>query len=364
MKKNYQLDFIKLIFSFVIVIGHTLDFYKDDTVFFMDKLTIGHFGKLGVHVFFVISGLLMTNSIVNRAYDPAESGKQALNYVWKKGKNLFLPCFVAATISAATFIILMNRAKVCYAYVPSYFLELFFVRGTGIVSETMFNGVTWYISSMLIAMLPLCYLLIKNKDLYIHIIAPLTGFLLLGYMYQTGENHMPLDQDVMYGVLLGGVIRALCGLTLGSVSWLICQKLKECDLNKKKKIFLTIGELMGFALFFGLMLSNWTYSPNRKESMYFILILMSILLAVVFSGQSYISHIFEKPVFKYCGSLSLIIYLNQMNARFIVKTYFIDNSYYKCVLLMLGFTAVNSLLYFAVLKLLEFLGKKVKTVLE
>lgn len=60
VKKNYQLDFIKLIFAVVIFIGHTPDFYRQDTVFPVSKLVIKHFGGIGVHVFFVISGRLMT----------------------------------------------------------------------------------------------------------------------------------------------------------------------------------------------------------------------------------------------------------------------------------------------------------------
>lgn len=364
MKKNYQLDFIKLIFSLIILVYHTNIFIKEDFDFIIDKVPLNHFGVIGVHIFFVISGILMTNSIINRSFDPAESGKQALYYVIKKAKNLFLPCFVAATISAATFIIANHRISVCYSYFPAYCWELFFLRGSGVVPETIFNGVTWYISSMLFAMLPLCYILIKNKDFYLNIAAPLTGFLLLGYMYQKGDYYMLFDHNKMYGVLLGGIIRALCGLTLGSVSWLICQKIKQCDLNKKKKILLTVGELFGFAVFFGTMCSKSAYSAKRKETLFFLLVLMSVLLAVVFSGQSYISHIFEKPVFKYCGPLSLIIYLNHINARFFVKTYFADSGYYKCLLLMLAFTAVNSVFYYAILKLLELMTRKIRTYLE
>lgn len=229
VKKNYQLDFIKLIFAAVIFIGHTRDFYRQDTVFPVSKLAIEHFGGIGVHVFFMISGLLMTNSIMCKTSDPAMSGKYALDYVLGKGKSVFLPCFTAATISAVTFIILKQRVDEAYSYIPAYFLELFFVRGTGVTAPTMFNSATWYISAMLIAMLPLCYLLIRNRDFYLHVAAPLIGFLLMGYMYQVGNEHMPLDRDTLYGVVLGGVIRALCGLSMGKCFMAYLSRNKACD---------------------------------------------------------------------------------------------------------------------------------------
>ena len=47
----------------------------------------------------------------------------------------------------------------------------------------MTNEPTWYISALFIAMLPLAYIMIKNRDFYVHVFAPITAIILFGYMF-------------------------------------------------------------------------------------------------------------------------------------------------------------------------------------
>lgn len=93
-------------------------------------------------------------------------------------------------------------------------------------------------------------------------------------------------------------------------------------------------------------------------------ILMSFLIAVVFSGEIYVSRLFKSPVFSHCSSLSFVIYLNHLNARFIAKMFWGDSSYLKCVIVMTLVTVINSLVYLSCLKLLRFFRKKLRIALD
>ena len=56
--RNYQLDFLKLVFAFIIVICHTGEFIDKNSGFVLPS----QMGFWGVHFFFIVSGLFMVSS--------------------------------------------------------------------------------------------------------------------------------------------------------------------------------------------------------------------------------------------------------------------------------------------------------------
>lgn len=218
---------------------------------------------------------------------------------------------------------------------------------TGLLSEWL--GITmsglyvlsdpvWYISAMLITMLPLVYLLLKRSDFTLYVFSPLTCVLLLGYMAQS-NGFAFLGHYALYGICTGGLIRATCGLCAGICAYTICCKVKELGFNKKLRILLTIGEVALYLIFFGV----WFFAENLKAIMLITLVL-PVALAITFSGRSYLKYLFCAGWMKCLAPLSLYVYLNHWGAWYIVRTRYYGRSYKFCTAMMVIFTLICCLL--------------------
>ena len=57
--------------------------------------------------------------------------------------------------------------------------------------------------------------MIKNRDFYVHVFAPITAIILFGYMFNT----QPYGAHTFNGIVLYTIIRAVMGLCIGAISW-------------------------------------------------------------------------------------------------------------------------------------------------
>ncbi len=233
---------------------------------------------------------------------------------------------------------------------------MFFMTNSGATIE--YNAPTWYLSAMFIVMLPLAYLLYKHRDFFLYVFAPIVAVLTLGYWYKSNDAVYADNRNVLIGVVIGGVIRALCGLCFGSVSWLLYNKIKNWVKKKSQIILLTVFEVLSWFVFF----MSWFFLRDNN-AIYSVLFILPVAVAISFSGRSYIGRIFKYNWMSIFSTLSLAIYLNHWIARMVVSQYFSGCSYKLGVLLMIGFTMMSCLLYFLIIRLCrEIWYKKLKKV--
>ncbi len=90
-KRNYQIDFLKLICAFLVVINHTQGF----NIQFHDESWFSNLGWVSVHIFFTISGFLMVKSLKKHNADILDIGKFAFDFVKDKFKRIALPFWIA-----------------------------------------------------------------------------------------------------------------------------------------------------------------------------------------------------------------------------------------------------------------------------
>lgn len=352
--RNYQLDFLKLIFTFFVFISHAGTFFTNKNTRIPFEISWTSFGYVSVHAFFVISGLLMINSLSKANPDRDKTGETALNFVIRKYKGIALP-YIAVLIINIFVYFNINGTEAGQRKLPHLLPEIFSLSQGG-TNISMINGHTWYISAMLVAMLPLAYLLLKNKDFYINILAPLGGLLLLGFMFSseyTNTRHY-LSQYAYCGFVMGGVLRAACGMLCGGVSWIVYKKLSSGVRTGSQRVLVTIAELLLYFLFFAI----WFYADLDTKYSYISMMLIPFIMAVVFSQKSYISRIFTSRIFSFCGSLSLAVYLNQWCAEVIIMKYYPDESFKFSLLLMAGITAASCCIYYTAIALFKLLWKK------
>ncbi len=223
-RRNYQLDFLKFIFTMFVFWAHSSVFIGVNTNIILPSML----GDISVHFFYVISGMFMVNSYMKGNTETTEPGKTAANFVIRKFKGMALQYYTALFIFLAIYIYIYIYIYIGFVSIKDVlkifymtFPEIFMVQRAGVMLE--YNGPTWYLSAMFLSMWLLVYILYKHKDFFMYILAPLLAVFMLGFMYQTNNRHLA-GHATFYGIVLGAIIRAICGLCFGVVAWLINDK--------------------------------------------------------------------------------------------------------------------------------------------
>lgn len=349
-QRNYELDFLKLFFTICVFMSHTGVFRKENT----NIIPPPQFGQVSVFFFFVVSGMLMANSILKKQINTTEYGKLAVVFVINKIKVLAGDVYAALFVFMAVYIFTIPLNKIpgeLVKMVP----ELFFVTRAGI--SITYNVPGWYLSAMFLAMLPLAYLLYRNRDFTLHILAPILAVFILGWLCQTNDYCFP-DQHKMHGLFLGGMYSAVSGLCFGICAYNMYIRIGKAKMNENGRMFLTVTEVLLYGVFFG----TWFLLRNNRMIMSAIL-LLPVAAAITFSGKSYIAGLFQFKWMKYLAPVSLTIYLNQWIGRVLVQKYFAERSYGFCVSVMAFIMLCSCLLSTLTKRISKYVWKeKLKTV--
>lgn len=201
-------------------------------------------------------------------------------------------------------------------------------------------------------MLPLSYLLYKEKDLTLHVLAPMIAVFTLGYFCQTNNFNFPAH-GIMYGPFLGGIYRAGSGLCFGVCAYNIYICLYEADMNSNMRKLLTVLEVFLYGVFFG----TWFLIRDNYAVMSVIL-LLPVAVAITFSGKSYIAGMFQFEWMKCFAPISLTIYLNHWIGRILVERFFSERGYWFCVCMMMLFTLGASLLSICLIRTGKFIWRE------
>lgn len=333
-ERNYELDFFRIVFSLLVVLYHTGGLSKE-----VEKMLPPQLGAGCVHFFFILSGMLMANSIVKRS-ETQNCAKSSIQFVLNKFKSFALP-YIAAMFIGLTANVLLS-GKGLGLRISKIFPELFCLYSSGVWMNN--NMATWYLPAMLICMLPLAYLLYAKRDLTLYVLAPLIAVGTLGYMCQENDFRF-LNHTKLYGALMGGFIKGLCGLCFGICAYTIYIRIKNAKLNRNARILLTFAEVLLYGIFF----FSWFVVRDNKAIMS-VMLMLPVPMAISFSGQSYVGKLFRFRWMKYFAPLSLDIYLNHSAAEKIVENTIPGSSYGMCVKWMTILTVIFVILNILMVK--------------
>lgn len=300
---NGIISFWKFMFCLMIVIFHGQIFATSQEEILMIK------GSIGVEFFFLVSGYLMTKSALKKQDDTTNLGKETLEFIWKKIKNFFpyiLICHIMGLI-----VLSIYDTMTIKDYVLSL-LDLLLVRMAGF-KLTIVNGLTWYISAMLIAMIFLYPLIRKYKYNFIYIVCPLIVLLLGGWIDHTyGTIRTPA---LWTGFAYKGFLRAIVELSIGSLIFVATESIKKINFTKIGKIFITIIEIFGFLIPFYAS----QFIPNSARYDFIMLIFLSISIALAFSEKTCEYKKFNNKLFYHLEKLSLPLYLCHVVLRTVIN---------------------------------------------
>lgn len=310
-KRTGTIDFWKFICSIVIVAFHARNFTKNPDRPFIN-------GAIMVEFFFLVSGYLMAASLLKyekrkQAGETIPIGKTTFSYILHKIAGMCPEYYVAMVIGFWVNHVSGRSGKLVKDLLFSIWDVCFLSMGgmTGYHA----NAATWYISAMLLAMLVLVPICLKNRDLFLYVIAPVVGIFSMGVLYQ--NNGYLAGPERWQGFYMKGLLRALGELCLGAFSYILVQKLKEIRLTVFGKVCLTVVEFGGF----GMVLTASYFLPRGKTD-FLLVVFLFFAVSVSFSHQSIVAPIFDNKMIYFLGKFSFSIFLGHIYWSHAIKKMF------------------------------------------
>ncbi len=317
IQKNYygEIDFWRLVFSLIILVFHSTEVFAGNAAFRLFPA-----GSLGVDFFLLVSGYFMMASALraeqtHRNSENHSISRESFAFLLKKIKGLMPAYWICAVLSLGiwAYVYCQDSWDGAANFIKNASMtvwNLLALNGSGI-KYVGYDGATWYISSMLFAMLLLYPLCRKAREFYTYLFVPAIVFFLLGYMSQVnGSLRGPSKYLELH--LTAGTCRAILEIALGSWIYLASKKIGRLPLTRLSRWLLAILELGCFLGAIGIMQMN---TGGNGQLDFVVLLGLMLGLIVAFSGQSPVSRLFQSKKWRIAGEYSLTLYLCQIGMR-------------------------------------------------
>lgn len=292
-KRNGELDFLKLIFSIIIVSFHSGNFIQSENGYFKG-------GSIAVDFFFIVSGAMMARNAAQKAYEE-NLGIDTFEFMKKKILRFMPNIYVAWAIA----FVVKHWHCISWKQVMKDFFssiwELLFLTNTGTVGY-LSNGATWYISAMILIMLLLWPLIRKYKENFFYIIAPLMILFLLGYSYQ---NFPSLKRPMKWqGLCLRSMIRGTMEICMGCLSFRMAEFMKKTSFTNVAKTLLFAISWLGYG---GVIWYSYSHTGSKAD--WILLMILWLSVTITCSEKSIVMPLFSHKLFSWFGSFSFSLYL-------------------------------------------------------
>ena len=371
-QKNGSVELLRFLFTSIIIFFHiNLDLWDQKKVLAVIRdipVTFFNHGNIGVEFFFLVTGWLMAKSIYSRyiqtkttSYaggtgnmrsagktgntgnegiaggngiedyaDGTETGlfTETINFVTHKARAIFPYYLLACALTPLVRV--MTDRMLTFSYFLNRLPSLFFLQRVGIGKP--FIGCTWYLSSMLIALVaayPLCRRFYKAYTLFI---APVLCAVLLGAIIVLTGSLGDIDDWFFFTYKTN--IRAFAEISMGATAFEISRRMQGRVYPAAVRILLSLTALTCMSL-------SIAYMCSAMEGRLGIgaFYLLFVLVVIAFSGEGILCHAgcFSHPLFSYLGRISLPMYVTQTLLRRSVPWYFAGSSQWtQCILIYLG----------------------------
>ena len=322
--RNGKIELMRFIMSLFVIIYHAESTINEDFYpRFFDVITLSKHGCMGVEFFFLLSGFFMAKS-AEKEYNIKRNYvfNDSTNYVLKRYITLLPPVIISffAVFTVNNLIKSHGLHETLYNLFKALPDMLMFSM-TGVPYYKV-NGLTWYLSSLIIGFIiiyPFCRKFYKK---FSKIFAPVIALLLLTFLFTHNEPIRLSAVYKLYGFLRVANIRAVCELLLGVCCYELSKKIGSINWSSASRKILTVIE---FSLI--VSLCCYIFSPLSEAWQYVFLFVAFAYIAIVLSGASLGNEIFNKKWINYLGKLSLNVYLIQYVGINIAKKFLISSHY-------------------------------------
>ena len=330
------IEFLRFIFAFIVLMVHSHGFNPPPNYPFCG-------GYLGVEFFLILTGYFMTNKC-HLCRDRKEPGKVAVS-ITKKMFHKLVP-FIAIVVMIH-YIIAFAFHDVALHDLPYAVYEILLLPMSGIY-KTFLIWSLWYLSAVIICLLPWSYLLIRYNDFFENIGSVLFPILIYGYICRMSGH---LDTwDVWNGIYIG-ILRVFAGLCMGTN----CHKIS--DLIRKKEMKLGQRNVFYIAACFVIILVVcYIFKFAFTSADFFLCLLLTCALAVLLGVETKFDRIFNNQFFYFLGEWSIALYCGHWTVRYALMKLYGNQTYDRVVPVYIGLSLTYSLILILVIKC----GKKVR----
>lgn len=288
MKRMYSLDFLKLVFAYVIA-------------FFHFGHTIAPGPTVTVQLFFFISGYFLARKFYARSQADGGKSYSAWNYTLDHTRGLF-PHYAAAYCVFFLYI----AARAAGEFLKTFSMEplretllllydqipnLLFVQSAFYSHDSM-NYPLWQLSALIISGYFVYALLCHNEKLSRQILFPAAILMTLSLI------HSGVELDANYGPVFLPLLRAFCGLSFGVLVY-VFSATGYCAALKRNGVAFNLAALVSLVCIF-------VYRDH--SNIHYITGAMLILGCM--EEDSWINKVLNRPCMRHCGKLSFSIYVN------------------------------------------------------
>lgn len=298
-QKNGTIEFYRFLFCVIIVFCHSKQLGAADSYIFPS-------GAICVEFFFLVSGFLMANSVSKMPPYKGALANDTLSFFKRKVAALCPNYYIAWLFGFFIYLAAhhINDLWEILKVIGNCFFELIFVNMTGLIYLRI-NGATWYLSSMLLAIIIIYPFLRKYFEFFSRVAAPVIAFILLGYLLKT-FGHLRTGTNWL-GLTYKGNIRAVAEICLGISLFPYANMLKHLSCTNFSKMIISFFEHIGYI---GLIVCSSFPKATKYDFLFLFLAALSVMLS--FSGQSISAKLYNNKFSFFAGRFSFSLYLSHV----------------------------------------------------
>ncbi|MCD7723075.1 MAG: acyltransferase [Clostridiales bacterium] len=343
-KKFYNIDFLRIIFSLVIVYYHILHSniisYTDSSAFYEQLAKGSNFAGGIVIYFFILSGFFLYKSYIKRP--DMRVGEFVLRKVARLWGVLALSVFITAIFFKADFY--------------TSFMNILFLQAVGVSSNS--SGINWFVSPLFWALIFYFVLArcIKKEKIVNLITAVLSYF---SFVIILNYADFKLSRDTAYGIFSLSALTAVGFIGFG---WLIASSLNafySLDYVKNYK-YTPVTRALAFIIssaaeiLSAVILAFYMFWRDKAGDNILIGAIAFCILLVCFVAQKGLfSKLLNNKYIGFAGRYSYSVYIMQQIAFYILQktlwtnTDFVVNHAYRTIAVSLAFSgALGVLVYY------------------
>lgn len=299
IKRNRAIEFYRFLAAALILCYHChwFAFRGDGTAF------KGFY--LFVELFFILSGFLMMSAIRRHVTpeDRLEPARMTAVYMKKRLRQL-LPHHILSWILVAAIRCFLLKDIWPIEIVQIGWPELFLVNIFGFVRNEYINIVCWYLSALVFASLIVHYLVLRDEDGFVKVIAPMLLAACYGTLFDRAGCLAATIVFTKYAPHLG-FMRGLADITVGVLAYRAYEWMGDVEFRGEG----VIATLLETAVFAASAL--YMYRCSGRFDFLFVPLFFAFVISV-FRGKSLFTKLFDNELSAWLGRQSYAYFLNNI----------------------------------------------------
>lgn len=245
IKRKTSIELMRFLAVVMVVLIHIRQILYPDN-------GLGELAFVAVDFFFMVTGYYAVQEVSSeKTSGIASEACDAVVYAWNKAKKIFGLYFFALAIM----FVIRTAEKGSFLFSDTikelfhFKWEFLMIHMAGFNQAPAFNtdyllGPAWFISSMLLALIPFCFLFRRCRKTFAGVIAPICMAVIYAY---TIQNYGTLDvgNQFVFGTMMGNY-RAFAGLSAGAFAVYLSAFHKRLPDLKGGKAFLGIMDVFSW----------------------------------------------------------------------------------------------------------------------